>query len=66
MMYRVRRSFVDPFTGRAYLRGNPYNGEHGDYFERHGLIERINMASAEQSAEAELSKKKPKRQKARR
>jgi len=57
---------VDPFTGRTYLRGKPYNGEHGDYLERHGLIERINMASAEQSAEAELSKKKPKRQKARR
>ena len=63
MLYRVRRSFVDPFTGRTYLRGKSYlvsDVQHADYLERHGLIEK---APVEQSAGANASGKQPKRRK---
>ena len=66
MMYRARRSFVDPFTGRIHLRGKPYqvtDERQADYLERHGLIERVDKASAVKSAEADTSNEEPKRRK---
>lgn len=71
MMYRVRRSFVDPFTGRIWLRGKPYlfaDEQRADYLERHGLIERMDVdtAPAGQKAGADASGEKARRRKARR
>jgi hypothetical protein len=66
MMYRARRSFVDPFTGRVFLRGKSYSvtdERHANYLERHGLIERVSEAPVEMSAGAGVSKEEPKRRK---
>lgn len=69
MMYRVKRSFVDPFTGRVWLRGKPYmvtDKMQAKYLEAHGVIEHIKVeekAPAEQSAGANASGKQPKRRK---
>jgi len=66
MMYRARRSFVDPVTGRVFLKGKSYSvndEQHASYLERHGLIERVDKASAVKSAEADTSNEEPKRRK---
>jgi len=66
MMYRARRSFVDPVTGRVFLKGKLYSvtdERQAYYLERHGLIERVDKASAVKSAEADTSNEEPKRRK---
>ena len=60
MMYQVKRSFIDPFTGRVWLRGKPYmvtDKMQAKYLEAHGVIEHIKVeekAPVEQSPGADL------------
>jgi len=69
MMYRAKRSFVDPVTGRVFLRGKSYtvtDERHANYLEHHGLIERMGAAPVEQPTGADAPVETPKRKKARR
>ena len=72
MMYRAKRSFVDPATMRPYLRGQEYavvDPAHAQYLERHHLIERVDdpapvedlSAGADSSRKAVSKRRKTRR-----